>query len=103
MELQYLKQAYDDIGNIIEYISQDSLMIATKFITKILNYINYLTIFPEMGVLIIPNYNVRKLIYYNYIILYQIDYANSRIYILTVFNSKKDINLILKHIQKFLP
>ncbi len=102
MNIIIYKEASNDIKQIYEYISQDSSLIALKFLNKLLDYISYLSLFPELGRLVIPKYNVRKLIYRNYIILYQINYLSYEIHVLTIFHSKKDIEMILKNIQKFL-
>ena len=44
----------------------------------------------------IKQYNIRKLVYRNYIVLYQIDYGSNTIHIIKILNSKQDINIILK-------
>ncbi len=102
MRIKYRNSALEDVRGIREYISRDSSSIALKFINKLLDYISYLSLFPELGRPIISEYNIRKLVYQNYIILYQIDYFLNQIHILTVFHSAKNINIILKNIQKFL-
>lgn len=102
MLIDYHNRAIKDIRDIREYISYDSPSIAVKFINKLLDYISYLSLFPELGRLVLSKYHIRKLVYQNYIILYQINYLSNQIQILTIFHSKKDINLILKNIQQFL-
>jgi len=69
MQIKYRNRAFKDIRNIREYISQDSFLIALKFLNKLLDYISYLSY---------------------------------EIHILTIFHSKKDIEIILKNIQEFL-
>ena len=91
-----------DISDIYTYISRDSYRIAEKFILKILDYIYTLSLFPEIGKLVIEEYNIRKLVYGNYIILYKLDYYSNKIIIIRIFNSKQDINIILKRIEKYI-
>lgn len=101
MRIEFLKEASLNIKEIYLYISQDSQSIARKFIFKLISYIYNLSLFPKMGKLI-KQYNVRKLIYRNYIVLYQINYDSNTIYIIKIFNSKQDINIILKQIEKYI-
>ena len=101
MQISFFKNTRLEIYEIYSYIARDSLSTAKKFISKLTSYIYNLSLFPEMGTLIKP-YNIRKLIYRNYIILYQIDYYSDTIYIIKIFNSKQDINIILKEIEKYI-
>ena len=101
MQIVFYELAHTDIQNIYSYISRDSSSIAQRFIFKLISYVHNLSLFPEMGV-VIEQYNIRKLIYRNYIILYQIDYYSNTIYIIKIFNSKQDINIILKEIEKYI-
>ena len=55
-----------------------------------------------MGKLIIQQYNIRKLLYRKYTILYQINYNSNLISIIKIIQPKQDIDLILKNIQKYL-
>ncbi len=73
-----------------------------QFIFSIISYIYTLSIFPEMGKLIIQQYNIRKLVYRKYTILYQINYDSKLIRIIKIIQPKQDIDLILKNIQKYL-
>ena len=101
MQLTFSDDARLELGKIYSYIARDSSNIAKNFISKLTSHIHNLSLFPEMGVLI-EEYNIRKLIYRNYIILYQIDYYSNTIYIIKIFNSKQDINIILKEIEKYI-
>lgn len=102
MNIHFTANTSNDIDEIVDYIAKDSYSIAEKFIFKLINYIYYLLIFPEMGTLLSNTYQIRKLIYHNYIIIYQLNYYSNTINIIKILNSKQDINLILKHIKKYI-
>lgn len=101
MRVKFLKEASYNVKEIYSYISQDSSNIAQKFISKLMSYIYNLSLFPEIGTKL-KQYNIRKLIYRNYIVLYQIDYYSNTVYIIKIFSSKQDINIILKQIEKYI-
>ena len=61
-----------------------------------------LSLFLKLGKLIIEQYNIRKLLYKKYTILYQIDFSLNLIRIIKIIQPKQDIDLILKNIQKYL-
>ena len=67
-----------------------------------LKYIQCLSSLPNIGVLVSLEHNIRKLIYNNYIVLYQVNYNLNSINVITIFHCKRDINIILKHIKKYL-
>lgn len=101
MQLKFSDEAYLELSQIYLYIARDSSNIARKFISKLISHIYNLSLSPEMGTLI-KQYNIRKLMYRNYIVLYQINYYSNIIYIIKIFNSKQDINIILKQIEKYI-
>ena len=80
------------LENIIDFISKDSEYYASNFCKKVIQFIETLKSFPEIG-RIVPEYNIdelRELIYQNYRIIYKI--------------SKKNINIVyIGHCTKLLP
>ncbi len=82
--------AKEDLKQINEYISKDSIYYANKTIEEIINKIEYLSMFPYMGRKIpeFNNVNYRELIYKSYRIFYKID---SNVYILKIFHHSRDI------------
>ena len=89
--------AKEDLKQIEEYISKDSIYYANKTIEGIIERTKYLLMFPYMGRKI-PEYNnvnLRELIYKSYRIIYRV---NSNIDILKVFHCSRDflnsINII---------
>ena len=86
----YKENAEDDLNQIKEYISKDSIFYANKTVNEIMYKIEYLTMFPYMGRKI-PEYNkekFRELIYKSYRIFYKI---NSNISILKIVHHSRDI------------
>ena len=83
-------EAKEDLKQIEEYISKDSIYYANKTIEGILEKTKYLSMFPYMGRKIIEynNVNFRELIYKSYRILYKV---NSNVYILKIFHHSRDI------------
>lgn len=91
------QDAKEDLKQIREYISRDSIYYADKTVNEIINKTEYLLMFPYIGRKI-PEYNnenFRELIYKSYRILYRV---NSNIYILKIFHHSRDffnsINII---------
>lgn len=89
--------AKENLKEIREYISKDSIFYANKTVNEIINKTEYLLMFPYMGRKI-PEYNnvnLRELIYKSYRIIYRV---NSNIDILKVFHCSRDflnsINII---------
>jgi len=102
MILDFKHEARENLISISTYITQNFYVSGKKFTSKIIQCIYNLSIFPEMGSLISNQYYLRKLIYHNYIIIYQLNYISNAINIIKIFNSKQDINKILKHIRKYI-
>ncbi len=89
--------AKENLKEIRDYISKDSIYYANKTVNEIINKTEYLLMFPYMGRKI-PEYNnvnLRELIYKSYRIIYRV---NSNIDILKVFHCSRDflnsINII---------
>ena len=82
--------AREDMRQIEEYISKDSVYYANKTIEEIVEKTKYLSMFPYMGRKIpeFNNTNFRELIYKSYRILYRF---NSNVYILKIFHHSRDI------------
>ena len=91
-------EAKENINQIAEYISKDSIYYANKTIEGIVDKIKYLALFPYMGRKI-PEYNrekYRELIYKSYRIFYRV---NSNISILRIVHHSRDI----LNLSKFFP
>ena len=83
------RRALDDIEELVSYISQDSELYAVNFASKIVNAVETLKVFPEIG-RIVPEYNypkISEIIYRNYRIVYQITPGVAEI--VTVFQGSK--------------
>lgn len=84
-------EARQDLIQIREYISRDSIFYANKTIKEILKRANNLGYFPYMGKEVeIHGKKVRQIIYKSYKIFYKLKF--NRIYILQVFHHSRDIS-----------
>ena len=90
VNIELKQNAKEDMRQIEEYISRDSIYYANKTIEEIIKRIKNLSIFPYMGRKIpeYDNINLREIIYKSYRILYKV---NSNIHILNVFHCSRDI------------
>jgi addiction module RelE/StbE family toxin len=83
--------ALEDLKNIHEYISKDSLIYANRVIKKIILRIEQLEKFPRSGRVVpeLNNISIRELIQYNYRIIYKV--ASQKVYIVSIHHSAKMI------------
>ena len=91
MKINWTDNAIQDLKEIKAYISRDSDFYATRFIEKLIDGVDSLAIFPEMGrnVPEAQNKLIRELIYRPYRIIYKIN--KNYIDIITVVNSHRDL------------
>ena len=88
-----IKQAAkEDLQQIKEYISKDSIFYANKTINEIYKRRYNLLLFPEMGRVIDENNNTRQIIYKSYKILYRFDSNN--IYIVHIIHHSRNISYL---------
>lgn len=93
----WLTKANNDLIDIYNYISKDSIYYAMKTVNEIINKVKILHIFPYSGRILndIVNEEYRELIYKSYRIIYKIKI--STIYIHRVWHSAREIsNIFLK-------
>jgi addiction module RelE/StbE family toxin len=83
--------AVEDLQAISDYISKDSEYYASIFIGELIQSVEKLIEFPEIGRMV-PEYqrkDIRELIVQSYRIIYQIE--DNRILILTVVHGRKEL------------
>lgn len=88
-KLNFTIQAFEDLENISEYISKDSVSAAKNFIQSIITKAEILEIFPNSG-RIVPELNksdIKELIHGNYRIIYKI--YSEKVDILTIYHSAR--------------
>lgn len=96
-KIVWLTKANNDLIDIYNYISKDSVYYAIKTVNEIINKTEILYMFPYSGRLLsdIENEDYRELIYKSYRIIYKIEI--SKIYIHRVWHSARQIsNIFLK-------
>lgn len=92
MKIYWTDNAIQDLSEIKAYIARDSELYAIRFIEKLINGIENLSIFPEMG-RIVPeaqDKTIREIIFRPYRIIYKIE--QQQISIVTVINSHRDLS-----------
>jgi len=91
MKINWTDNAIQDLSEIKTYISRDSEFYASRFVNKLIDGVENLSIFPEMGRLVpeAQSKTIRELIYRPYRIIYKIE--EKQINIITVVNSHRDL------------
>jgi len=91
MILFWSAPAIEDLKAIRTYIAKDSEYYAYEFIQRILDAVENLSQFPEMGRVIpeIDNPSAREIVFHNYRILYRL--MPDRIDISAVIHGRRDI------------
>jgi len=92
MRIEWTDPAIADLAAIRDYIARDSEQYATRFVGRIIEAVEKLTSFPELGRRVPESRNrdrVRELLFQNYRIIYRI--TANRIQIITVLHGARDL------------
>lgn len=91
LNVKIRKRAKRELKSIRNYISKDSIFYANKTVNEIIEKLQMLKCFPEIGKQIeLDGKIVRQIIYKSYRIFYQVNSNN--IYILSIFHHSRDIS-----------
>jgi len=92
VKIEWTKPALLDLESIRKYIRRDSEYYATRFIERVIEGIESLEKFSEMGRRVpeAEEENIREILFYNYRIMYRVE--TKRILILTVIHGSRDIS-----------
>src|SRR5574341_1163956 len=92
MKIEWAKPALLDLESIRDYIRKDSEYYASRFVERIIEAVESLERFPEMGrnVPEAEESNIRELLFSNYRIMYRIE--AERILILTVIHGSRNLS-----------
>jgi toxin ParE1/3/4 len=92
MKIEWTEPAISDLDGIRDYIGKDSEYYASRFIGRIIEAVERLVYFPEMGRRVpeAEEENVRELLFQNYRIMYRSE--PQRILVLTVIHAARDIS-----------
>lgn len=98
VQINWTKQSTEDLKDILEYISKDSIKYAKFQVIRIRNRVKILYAYPYVGKVVseMKNDSLRELIEGNYRIIYRI-VSQSQIDILTVHHTSRD--LLKRNIQ----
>lgn len=92
MKIEWTEPAVADLESIRDYIKKDSEYYASRFVERIIEAVENLKRFPEIG-RIVPEAeeeNIRELLFYNYRIMYRLE--TERILILTIIHGARDLS-----------
>jgi len=82
--------AYLDIEEIADYISQDSMESARKWVLGLWDVINNLAEMPKRFPYVPEAFPCRSCLYHSHRIIYRIDESSKTIYILRVYHSARE-------------
>lgn len=89
VKIIWSEESLNDVEEIISFFSKDSEFFAMNFASKIIDAVDTLKIFSDIG-RVVPEYDnvkIREILYRNYRIVYKID--EKVVEILTVFHGSK--------------
>jgi toxin ParE1/3/4 len=94
MKIVWTKFAREDLKAIRDYIARDSNFYAAQFGLRLVNAVNVLRRFPELGEVVpeFQRYVVRQRIVQNYRVLYTIE--KNRVVVLSIIHAARDIGSI---------
>ena len=95
MEIRISEKAKRQLRNIYNYYSENSIQYAEHFLEDFYNKIESLKEFPKMYGIIpqLEQLNIRKLLFKDYRILYQVDENIELIKIVAILHSKQRLQL----------
>ena len=98
-QINWTKQAINDLEAIGDFIARDSSAIAQVFVDRIINSIVRLEAFPLSGRVVpeVGRESIREVIFRNYRIVYSLE--NDIIHILTIFHASKALTNLIDDIK----
>ena len=92
MRILWTEPALQDLESIRDYIKRDSEYYASLFIERIIEAVERLETFPEMGRRVpeAEEENIREIIFQNYRIIYRLE--TEQVLILTILHAARDFN-----------
>ena len=80
--LLYTQRALDDLAEIIRYIAEDNPDAASRFGHSLLDYLDLLRSYPQMGATIRQRSQVRRLVHSPIVVYYQVQERDRAVEIL---------------------
>lgn len=95
MEIKISEKAKRQLRNIYNYFLENSTKYAEEFINGFYKKLENLKMFPKICSIVpkFEHYEIRKLLFKNYRILYQFNEDNDEIKIITILHSKQRLKL----------
>ena len=103
---QFTEKALSDLDGIVDYLvnTLGQLPAAQRIVDKIEQEIHAVCRHPESGTIVINEYirrsDIRKLVIEKYVLYYLADSESQRITVLRVVYGKRDLNEIMKEMEK---
>lgn len=90
VEIKFADSAWEDLDSITDYIALDSVRYAEEFSNRILDHIEKLGIYPNLGRMVpeFQNEDLRELIQGKYRIVYRI-YSDQLVIVLRIIHGSK--------------
>ncbi len=92
MKIEWTEPAISDLESIKAYIAKDSEYYASRFVERIIQAVENLERFPEVGRKVpeAKEENIRELLFHNYRIIYRVE--KELILILSVIHGSRDLS-----------
>jgi len=91
VKIVWTEQATQDLENLFEYISKDSVLYGSRTVEKLYSRVNILKEYPSSGRKLIEiSKNYRELVEGNYRLIYKIT-SSDLIHIITVFHTARHL------------
>ncbi len=92
MKVEWTEPAVSDLEGVRDFIARDSEYYATRFVEKIIEAVESLQKFPEIGRSVpeVEEQNIRELLLHNYRIIYRVE--TGRILVLTIIHGARDLS-----------
>ena len=91
--IEFHPVAIEDMKDLYDYFAKSSIQYADSFIEGLLNLIEDLKSFPEMGKIYEENKDYRQLIYRNYRILYKFIQNEDKVVIMIIVHCSRQLRL----------
>lgn len=90
IEITWTKQAWHDLEQVVDYISQDSKLKAAEVTQEIFDSVERLSDFPRQGRYVpeLTDSPYREILVFNYRIIYRV--SNSQVYLIAIVHTARN-------------
>jgi plasmid stabilization system protein ParE len=96
-EVVWRRRAVQHLGEIFEYINQQSPSAATRYASELKHTCELLGEFPEKA----PRYDerYRALVFRNHLVFYRFASAEDKVLIIAIIDARRDVSTILRQLK----